>query len=1664
MVFNKPSSREDASWKADFMNIKLSTDDDVSATEMFHDFKKRVQLTAKASGTSLILEARPAAAGDDQAKWDHYEPLLHAVLSNCVTGTQVSTVILAASNGYEAWSNLCEKNESSHNMNAVEMIFRLLTVMNWEKFSEPDPRTAVAELTKVKNRLANLTDPIDLPDALLQAILLGRYVDNENTKAYAQTLMAKTGLTYAQAQKELEAYSSGDKARLKFKGSTPTTARAAKDNGEASSSSHIARSTKQPKIRKRCTNCDRLGHEIEQCLAPGGGSEDAEKLTALLERNKKAANERREGKADWKKQPKGDKDRSKRTKSRKSRRKKSSSSESSESEPSLESESDSDSDKPQRSRRSRGRARSSRHRSRSQRHSIRRVKARLSSATADPYSGHLEPVYRWWVDLPESKETIFNLDSGNTATMKKDPRYMKKYKRFSKPEACQTAKDGEEMEIVGSGIMEAIPHAESPCKLSFQCLVTPELDENLMSVSQTVDLPPVKGVWMGNDEKSELNDSYVLLKSGNKIPVERHEGSYYVRFKTESSKGTSSAVKTTSSTAPDTTELCSCPDCVNYLPGFAHLCHDCTLELIPTDTSEPPKTTRGGASTHANLSAAKLSSKDQTELAFKRLGFPSPRVVMKTPNMNLKIEEKHALQIESITAVLGKSKRKHHPRVSKRRKDYPGARIHVDNTGPMECTSIGGAKFGTLFTDEYSSVRYYDTRRSLNGESLVDSVEQFRKTVLRGHKPYGHRLRIDSLRMDDGSDMTSAALKDYCDDPKNDIRTEYSAPRTKEQAGTAEAANDSIERPATAMLLDSKAPKPFWGQAGYACSYLKSRSALSRDLSVTPWELMYNEGPPDNSHLRRWGCVALPHVAKELRHKWDPKAQVGMLVGYEWLSGNYQIWLPHDLYKARYDRGDIVIRSDVSFLENTNFWDVAHSLRRSPHDELENHISAGDLSALNDYTMRHDSECDTVNVPISLPTQQPATCSQQPIQQPPTQPVLQPVIQPVTQPIHQTPVEQVPQQTQVEAPVNEGAAINPYPRRERGRPDYYIETGSTYSKRTAKKTVTWSRPLTFENPQRPSITKARPARKVKARRVSAIRRYKSELNTDELDKEDDDHADPVLRAWAAKVMSEGKVPKTCKEAMRCDDRDLYRKAMQDEFDMQHRKGCYKYIKRKDLPARTKIHHGMWVYRIKTDGNGNFDGVKARWVFIGSQQMRGADYDETFAPTGRPTTMRMCHAIASSLKLVARHADVEGAFLNSYISDDDISDRKIYMEQIQGFDDPNYPRAEYVLQLVKTIYGMKQANQLWWKNFSGWMVDYGFRPSEYDPCLFYGNTGKKKLAGIRFVPVIVDDISAYLDNDRRALRNYKKFIKALNETFVTKDKGPVEFYLQQNVTTDVIRDEYRVSQQVHIQKMLEKQQMDDCHSKSLPYNIGHISNVLRQGREAPTDEKSDPAINPSEYRNKTGSIGYPAVMTRPDIACTTSVLQRYQSAPRSSHETGAKHVMRYLKGTKNLGIRYTGGKIQLRAAVDASWADDVDTAESQYGWVIFLCGGVISWKSALMRCTATSTTEAEYVGLADLVCELIYLTSLLNEMGFPQEPVPVDEDNQGVLGVAKNEGRHSNQRHINIKFHLCRKYLGSVYVLKDVRGSDNVADIMTKPLLSVEKFERLRAQLLSPNSV
>ena len=117
MAFAPPSARDDAAWERRFENCTFNSDDS-DASDLFHNFKKRFELSLKASRTELVTQpkpavADPAAAQDikdaavyERARWDHFQLLFHNALAGSITGSQLSTIIIAAGDGQSAWESL----------------------------------------------------------------------------------------------------------------------------------------------------------------------------------------------------------------------------------------------------------------------------------------------------------------------------------------------------------------------------------------------------------------------------------------------------------------------------------------------------------------------------------------------------------------------------------------------------------------------------------------------------------------------------------------------------------------------------------------------------------------------------------------------------------------------------------------------------------------------------------------------------------------------------------------------------------------------------------------------------------------------------------------------------------------------------------------------------------------------------------------------------------------------------------------------------------------------------------------------------------------------------------------------------------------------------------------------------------------------------------------------------------------------------------------------------------------------------------------------------------------------------------------------------------------------------------------------------------------------
>lgn len=286
----------------------------------------------------------------------------------------------------------------------------------------------------------------------------------------------------------------------------------------------------------------------------------------------------------------------------------------------------------------------------------------------------------------------------------------------------------------------------------------------------------------------------------------------------------------------------------------------------------------------------------------------------------------------------------------------------------------------------------------------------------------------------------------------------------------------------------------------------------------------------------------------------------------------------------------------------------------------------------------------------------------------------------------------------------------------------------------------------------------------------------------------------------------------------------------------------------------------------------------------------------------------------------------------------------------------------------------------------------------------------------------------------------------------KDLGKISYFL--GIPFEQKEEEIKMNQKRYILKMLERFGMSNCKPRSTPCELKLDSDSNEEG-------DSNEVVNPKEYREIVGSLIYAMTCTRPDISWIVSKLSQTLAKPNVENLVAAKHVLRYLKGTKDyeLCFKKTDEDLNLIAFSDSDWASSVEDRRSTTGYYFSLTkqGPAISWKSKKQPTVALSTCEAEYIGLATTTQESMYLTQLLNGMDNKvYSCTKIHGDNQGAIALSKNPVNRQRSKHIDVKYHFIRNALseGKIDIVY-CPSEDMVADILTKPVAKIKmvKFKR-----------
>ncbi|KAK9024881.1 hypothetical protein V6N11_064787 [Hibiscus sabdariffa] len=361
-------------------------------------------------------------------------------------------------------------------------------------------------------------------------------------------------------------------------------------------------------------------------------------------------------------------------------------------------------------------------------------------------------------------------------------------------------------------------------------------------------------------------------------------------------------------------------------------------------------------------------------------------------------------------------------------------------------------------------------------------------------------------------------------------------------------------------------------------------------------------------------------------------------------------------------------------------------------------------------------------------------------------------------------------------------------------------------------------------------------------------------------------------------------PKTYQEAVSSPDSEKWLEAMRSEMDSMSENQVWTLV---ELPEGIKPIGCKWVFKKKTDMDGNVQTYKGRLVAKGFRQIHGVDYDETFSPVAMFKSIRILLAIAIFHDYEIWQMDVKTAFLNGKLEED------VYMTQPEGFVTPE--NAGKVCKLQRSIYGLKQASRSWNLCFNDAIKEFGFIRNEDEPCVY------KKFSGsiVSFLILYVDDI-LIIGNDIPTLQSIKTW---LSSCFSMKDLGEATYILGVKIYRD--------------------------RSRRLLGNVSFNAQERERMSQIP-------------YASAIGSIMYAMICTRPDLSYALSMTSRYQANPGEGHWTAVKNILKYLRRTKDVFLVYGGEeKLGIKGYTDTGFQIDKDDSRSQSGFEFCLNKDTVS---------------------------------------------------------------------------------------------------------------------------
>lgn len=232
-----------------------------------------------------------------------------------------------------------------------------------------------------------------------------------------------------------------------------------------------------------------------------------------------------------------------------------------------------------------------------------------------------------------------------------------------------------------------------------------------------------------------------------------------------------------------------------------------------------------------------------------------------------------------------------------------------------------------------------------------------------------------------------------------------------------------------------------------------------------------------------------------------------------------------------------------------------------------------------------------------------------------------------------------------------------------------------------------------------------------------------------------------------------------------------------------------------------------------------------------------------------------------------------------------------------------------------------------------------------------------------------------------------------------------------------------------------------------------------------DEFETP-IDITKYRGMIKSLLY-LTASQPDIMFSVCLYARFQPCPKEYHLTIVKRIMKYLKGTSNVGLRYLKGSIcSLVGFFDADYAECKTDKKSTSGTCRIFGNALFSWSCKKQASVALNTSEAEYIAAGSCCAKILWLKQQLFDYGVNLGSISLKCDNTSETNISKNPKMHSWTKHIDIRHPFLRDHaLKGDIEISFIDTQNQLADIFTKPLARDAFYKIIRdLGILSENDI